>query len=266
MNEATMRFADEFRGKRVLVTGGTRGIGAAIAQRFASAGASVAITARSLPGGSAPEGMVGIEADLGTATGVEVVVARIESDWGGVDVLVNNLGASNAPPGGFEALTDGFWQYILDVNLLAPVRLDRAFIPGMINRGNGVVIHIGSIAHLMPQTKSTLAYSTAKGALRTYSKGLARAVAPNGVRVNMVSPGFIETSGAKKQIGEIQRNTGVTAEQARQQIMDMIGGIPVGRVGRPEEVAELVAFLASDRAAFAISVDYVLDGGTIPTV
>jgi NAD(P)-dependent dehydrogenase (short-subunit alcohol dehydrogenase family) len=266
MTDMTLTLADEFRGKRVLVTGGTRGIGAAIAQRFTAAGALVAITARSLPGGLAPEGMVGIEADLGTASGVEAVVAWIESDWGGVDVLVNNLGASNAPPGGFEALTDAFWQNILDVNLLAPVRLDRAFIPGMIVRGNSVVVHIGSIAHLMPQTQSTLAYSTAKGALRTYSKGLARTVVPKGVRVNMVSPGFIETSGAKKQIEEIQQNTDVTAEKARQQIMDMIGGIPLGRTGRPEEVAELVAFLASDRAAFAIGVDYVLDGGTIPTV
>jgi NAD(P)-dependent dehydrogenase (short-subunit alcohol dehydrogenase family) len=266
MNETTMTLGDEFRCKRVLVTGGTRGIGAAIAQRFSMAGATVAITARSLPGGSAPEGMLGIEADLGTSAGVESVVKRLESEWGGVDVLVNNLGASNAPAGGFETLTDDFWQNILNVNLLAPVRLDRAFIPGMIARRGGVVVHIGSIAHLMPQTGSTLPYSTAKGALRSYSKGLARAVASSGVRVNMVSPGFIETSGAKKQIAEIQRNTGITAEDARQQIMDMIGGIPLGRAGRPEEVAELVAFLASDRGAFAIGVDYVLDGGTIPTV
>jgi NAD(P)-dependent dehydrogenase (short-subunit alcohol dehydrogenase family) len=265
MNETSATLADEFQGKRVLVTGGTRGIGAAIARRFAAAGASVAVTARTVPGGT-PEGMLGIEADLGTVVGVDSVVSRIESAWGGLDVLVNNLGASNAPPGGFEALTDDFWQNILDVNLLAPVRLDRAFIPGMITRGKGVVIHIGSIAHLMPQTQSTLAYSTAKGALRTYSKGLARGVAPKGVRVNMVSPGFIETSGAQGMMAEIQRNTGGSLEDARQQIMDMLGGIPLGRTGRPEEIAELVAFLASDRAAFAIGVDYVLDGGTIPTV
>lgn len=255
----------EFHKKRVLVTGGTRGIGAAIARRLATAGASVAITARSSPD-EPNEATLSIPADLGSAAGVDSVVSQINSAWGGLDILVNNLGASNAPPGGFDALTDAFWQTILDENLLAPVRLDRAFVPGMISRGAGVVIHIGSIAHLMPQTKSTLAYSTAKGALRTYSKGLARAVAPNGVRVNMVSPGFIETSGARKQIAEIQQNTGVTEEAARRQIMDMIGGIPLGRTGRPEEVADLVAFLASDRGAFAIGVDYVLDGGTIPTV
>jgi len=256
---------DEFRGKRVLVTGGTRGIGAAIGRRFREAGALVAITARSLPEKSV-EGMLPIKADLGSRSGVDIVVNRIQSAWGGVDILINNLGASDAPPGGFETLTDAFWQNILDVNLLAPVRLDRAFIPGMIARKGGVVIHIGSISHIMPPTNSILAYSAAKGALRTYSKGLARAVAPSGVRVNMVSPGFIETTGAKKQIAEIQRDTGCTAEAARQQIMDMIGGIPVGRGGRPEEIADLVAFLASDRAGFAVGVDYVLDGGTIPTV
>jgi len=152
------------------------------------------------------------------------------------------------------------------VNLLAPVRLDRAFVPSMIARGSGVVVHIGSIAAVMPQTQSTLAYSTAKGALRTYSKGLARGVASKGVRVNMVWPGFIETSGAQGMMADIQSNTGGTREEARQQIMDMLGGIPLGRTGRPEEVAELVALLASDRAAFAIGGDYLIDGGTVPTV
>jgi NAD(P)-dependent dehydrogenase (short-subunit alcohol dehydrogenase family) len=148
---------------------------------------------------------------------------------------------------------------------MAAVRLDRAFLPGMIERGSGVIIHISSVAHRLPFSNSTLAYAASKGALSTYSKGLAKAAAPKGVRVTMVTPGFIETSGAHGMIADISRDGGISEEAARQMIMDMLGGIPIGRPGRPEEVAELVCFLASDRAAFISGADYVLDGGTMPT-
>jgi NAD(P)-dependent dehydrogenase (short-subunit alcohol dehydrogenase family) len=128
------------------------------------------------------------------------------------------------------------------------------------------VIHISSVSHRLPFSNSTLAYAAAKGALSTNSKGLSKGVAPNGVRVTMISPGFIETSGAHRMIMDIARNAAVSELAARQQIIDMLGGIPVGRPGRPEEVAELVAFLAADRGAFVCGADYVLDGGAIPTV
>jgi NAD(P)-dependent dehydrogenase (short-subunit alcohol dehydrogenase family) len=255
----------EFVGKRVLVTGGTKGMGEAIVRRFQLSGASVATTARSpLPQAQAPD--LFIQADIGTASGVQEVVDGIQREWGGLDILVNNVGGTETKPGGFEALSDEDWQTILNVNLLAAVRLDRAFIPGMIERRSGVVIHISSVSHRMPFSNSTLAYAAAKGALSTYSKGLAKGVAPNGVRVTMISPGFIETSGAHGMIMDIARNEAISEEASRQRIMDMLGGIPVGRPGLPEEVAELVAFLASDRAAFISGADYVLDGGTMPTV
>jgi NAD(P)-dependent dehydrogenase (short-subunit alcohol dehydrogenase family) len=234
-------------------------------QRFQLAGAKVAAAARS-PSTDKQDGVVFIQADLGTAAGAASVIERLNADWGGLDVLVNNLGGSDAPPGGFEVLSDAFWQTIFDVNLMAAVRLDRAFVPGMIERKSGVVIHISSLAHLLPQSDSTLAYSAAKGALRTYSKGLSRAVASNGVRINTISPGFIETSGLAGLILEFQKKSDISPKLARQQVMDMVGGIPVNRTGRPEEVAELVAFLASDRAAFISGADYVLDGGALPTV
>ena len=112
---------------------------------------------------------------------------------------------------------------------------------------------------------STLAYAAAKAALTTYSKGLAKAVAPKGVRVTTISPGFIETTGAKGMIDDISRGSGISEDAARQRIMEMLGGIPLGRTGRPEEVAELVAFLASDRGAFISGADYIIDGGTMPT-
>jgi NAD(P)-dependent dehydrogenase (short-subunit alcohol dehydrogenase family) len=255
----------EFKGKRVLITGGTKGVGAATVQRFQISGALVATTARTAPSKN-DASLLFVKADLGSPSGVAHVVERIEREWGGIDILVNNLGATDTKPGGFEVLTDKDWQNILEVNLLAAVRLDRAFLPGMIERKTGVVIHISSVAHRLPFSNSTLAYAAAKGALSTYSKGLAKGVAPLGVRVVMISPGFIETSGAHGMIMDISRGTGVSEEAARQHIVDMLGGIPVGRPGRPEEVAELTAFLSSERAAYISGVDYVIDGGTIPTV
>jgi NAD(P)-dependent dehydrogenase (short-subunit alcohol dehydrogenase family) len=256
---------DEFKGKRVLITGGTKGVGAATVQRFQMSGASVATSARSEPSES-QSSLIFIRADIGTASGVQEVVDRIEREWGGIDILVNNVGGTETKPGGFEVLTDQDWQSVLNINLLAAVRLDRAFLPGMIEQNFGVVIHISSISHRLPFSNSTLALAAAKGALSTYSKGLAKGVAPKGVRVVMITPGFIETSGAHGMITDISRGTGVSEETARQGIMDMLGGIPIGRPGRPEEVAELVAFLSSDRAAYISGVDYVIDGGTIPTV
>src|SRR6201993_3380425 len=255
---------DEFKGKRVLVTGGTKGIGQAIVRRFALSGASVATTARSKAAHD-QDSTLFIKADLGKASCVQNVVDYIQREWGGLDILVNNVGGTETKAGGFEVLSDQDWQKILEVNLLAAVRLDRAFLPGMIERKSGVVIHISSIQHRLPFSNSTLAYAAAKGALATYSKGLAKGVAPKGVRVTMISPGFIETSGAKGMIADISRGSGITEDAARQRIMDMLGGIPMGRTGRPEEVAELVAFLASDRGAFISGADYIIDGGTIPT-
>lgn len=257
-------FGDEFKGKRVLVTGGTKGIGEAIVRRFGLSGASVATTARSEPAQGQAAALF-IKTDIGTARGVQNVVDCIQQEWGGLDVLVNNVGGTETKPGGFEVLSDEEWQRILEVNLLAAVRLDRAFVPGMIERKSGVVIHIASIAHRLPFSNSTLAYAAAKGALTTYSKGLAKGVAPKGVRVTMISPGFIETSGAHGMILDISRGSGISEDAARQRIMDMLGGIPIGRPGRPEEVAELVAFLASDRGAFISGADYIVDGGTMPT-
>jgi NAD(P)-dependent dehydrogenase (short-subunit alcohol dehydrogenase family) len=255
---------DDFKGKRVLVTGGTKGIGEAIVRRFQLGGARVATTARS----ASPHDQTAdlfVQADLATASGANSVADRIRHEWGGLDILVNNAGGTETKPGGFEVLSDEDWQQILELNLMAAVRLDRIFIPGMIERRSGVVIHISSIAHRMPFSNSTLAYASAKGALSTYSKGLARGVAKDGVRVTMISPGFIETSGAHGMIIDIAKGTGVSEEAARNQIMEMLGGIPVARPGTPEEVAELTCFLASDRAGFVIGADYILDGGTMPT-
>src|SRR5687767_11282420 len=130
-----------FSGKRVLVTGGTKGIGEAIARRLARGGATVITTARSVtPDAPAPN--LFIEADLGTAAGAEKVVREILARLGGVDILINNVGGSTASGGGFAALTDDDWALALSTNLLAAVRLDRGLLPGMLKQGSGVIIHV----------------------------------------------------------------------------------------------------------------------------
>jgi NAD(P)-dependent dehydrogenase (short-subunit alcohol dehydrogenase family) len=255
----------EFRGKRALVTGGTKGVGEAIVRRLSAGGATVATTARGgLPGDQRPD--VFVQADVASARGVDEVVKEIMRRLGGIDILVNSVGGSTTPAGGFAVLSDDEWNRELDLNLLAAVRIDRALVPGMIERRSGVVIHISSIQRRLPLYESTLAYAAAKAALTTYSKGLSNEVAPKGVRVVSVAPGFVETTAAIGMIDRLASGAGTDRETARRGLMESLGGIPVGRPNRPEEVAELVAFLASDRAATINGTEYVIDGGTIPTV
>ena len=129
-----------------------------------------------------------------------------------------------------------------------------------------MIIHVSSIQRRLPLYEATLAYAAAKAALTTYSKGLSNEVGPKGVRVNTVAPGFIETSAAQLLIERLSKQSGTDMDAARQALMKSIGGIPIGRPGRPEEVAELIAFLVSDRAQSINGSEYVIDGGMIPTV
>jgi NAD(P)-dependent dehydrogenase (short-subunit alcohol dehydrogenase family) len=173
---------------------------------------------------------------------------------------------SSAPGGGFAALTEEDWHDALNQNLLAAVRLDRGLLPSMLKQGAGVIIHISSIQRRLPLFEATLAYAAAKAALSNYSKSLSNEVGPKGVRVVSVAPGFIETSAATALIERLAENSGTDRNTAREQLMKSLGGIPLGRPGWPAEVAELVAFLASDRAASITGSEYVIDGGTIPTI
>lgn len=254
----------EFAGKRVLVTGGTRGIGAAVVHRFTSGGATVLTTARSVTADD--NGHSVIQADISGAEGSDRVIRETLERLGGLDILVNSVGGSTAPAGGFRALTDAHWLDTFQLNLFSAVRLDRGFLPLMLQQGSGVIIHVSSIQRTLPLFEATLAYAAAKAALTNYSKGLSKEVSPRGVRVNSVAPGYTETEAAVALVERLALQEGTDPATARNAVMNSLGGIPLGRPARPGEVAELIAFLASDRASAITGSEYVIDGGTIPTI
>lgn len=250
-------------GKRALVTSGTRGAGGATVALFRRLGAQVLTTARHRPPDVAEPDFV--TADLTTAEGCARVADAVQDRLGGVDVVVHMLGGSSAPAGGFAALDDAEWQREIDLNLMPAVRLDRALLPAMEARGSGVVIHVTSIQRALPLPEATTAYAAAKAALSTYSKALSKQVSPRGVRVVRVSPGWIETESSVELARRLAAEHGVGVEEGKQMIMASLGGVPIGRPSKPEEVANLVAFLASDLAGTITGTEYVIDGGTIPT-
>jgi NAD(P)-dependent dehydrogenase (short-subunit alcohol dehydrogenase family) len=206
-----------------------------------------------------------IAADLATAEGCAAAAGSVLQQLRGIDVLVHVLGGSSAPGGGFAALDDTEWSKELSQNLMPAVRLDRALLPSMIEQGSGVIIHVTSIQHELPLPDSTTAYAAAKAALSTYSKSLSKEVTPKGVRVVRVSPGWVETEASVRLAERLAAQAGTDYEGGKQIIMKGLGGIPLGRPAKPREVADLIAFLASPRAASITGTEYVIDGGTIPT-
>jgi len=255
---------NDLEGKRILVTGGTQGIGGAIVTHLRRAGATVMTTARSVPADLEMPDLF-IQADVSTPEGAVKIIQETLDRLGGIDVLVNVVGGPSSPPGDILGLSDEDWQRHFEENLFSAVRLDRGFLPAMLEQGSGVIIHISSVRRLLPLNAS-VPYAAAKAALTNYSKALANEVARHGIGVNSVAPGLIETAALQRAINRLASKLGIDQDAARQQLIDSVGGIPLGRPGRPEEVAELVAFLVSDRAASIHGSEYVIDGGTVPAV
>lgn len=260
-----MNFDLHLNGLRAVVTGGTQGLGAAVVKTLVEAGARVATSARTVPA-QPLQGVTYIAADLSTAEGVNHLAQTVLQDWGGADILINVLGGSKTPTGGFAAISDEHWFAELDLNLMPAVRLDRALLPKMLVQGSGVIIHVSSIQRALPLPDSTTAYAAAKAALTTYSKSLAREVTPKGVRVLSVAPGWIETEASVAFVERMAAGAGTDYEGGKKLVMDWLGGIPLGRPAKPKEVADLIAFLASPRSAPISGAEYRIDGGTVPTL
>lgn len=255
----------ELQGRTAVVTGASKGIGLAVAAALAGAGATVVAGSRTTsPGLDAliKQGTVTwVPVDLTERTAAEQLVAAAD---GRIDVLVNNVGSAPARTGGFLAVTDEDWARTVDLNLLTAVRVTRAALPLMLEAGQGSVVTVASVNATLPDPM-VIDYSAGKAALVAFSKALSKEVGPKGIRVNTVSPGPVETElwlGGAGVAATVSAAGGITPDEV---VARAAGATVTGRFSQPEEVAELVLFLAGDRARNITGSDLVIDGGFIPT-
>lgn len=250
------------KGHVVLVTGGTKGIGKAIADKFINAGAQVVVTARNAPKDKASEYHF-IAADLGQPESAEIIAKEILEKYGRIDIIVNNAGANLSPAGGFSTLSDEHWNNDWQLNFMSAVRINKALLPTMIEQKSGVIINISTGAAKQPIWEMTMSYSSAKAALNAYSKALANEVGSKGIRVNVVSPGIVKTPLMLEFIENIAKSSNIAFDEAFKAVMDKVN-VPLGRMAEPEEIANLVAFLVSSDAKYITGTNYSVDGGALP--
>ncbi|MYV56162.1 oxidoreductase [Streptomyces sp. SID3212] len=245
----TPTLPEEFAGRRVLITGGSRGVGAAAARRLLDAGAVVVTSARGRTDDT-PEDSTFIAADLRTADGARGLVEKALETLGGLDVLVNSAGASRVH---FGEIPDEEWEDSLAVNFLSAVRVTTPALAALKEAERASVINLTTGITANPPAP-LLHYGAAKAALESWSKGLATQLAPAGVRVNLVSLGMVDTPGGSEILQTVAGAMGGSAEQAYAQV-------PLGRGGDSRDIAELIAFLASDRAQWIAGANITANGG-----
>jgi len=247
-------FMGEFKAKKVLVTGASSGIGWHTARQFAAQGANViAQYNHNEAGGKSllKHGVVAVvQADLSSSAGVAPLVAAVGDHFAGrVDVLVNNAGGL-VERKRIAEMDEALWDRVMNVNLKSVFLVTRAFLPAMLERKDGVIVNVASIAGRHGGGPGAVAYATSKGALITFTKGLSKECAASGVRVNAVAPGVIDTPFHE------QFSTPAMME-------GFVKSIPLGRIGRPEEVADAILYLASPRSSFLIGETIEVNGGQL---
>ncbi len=260
----------ELKGKAAVITGGSIGIGLAVADGLAAEGVDVALVARdgerardrareiaSRRGVKA----LGIAADLSKAADAARAVEEIGRGFGGVDLLINNAGTGSNET--IREAPDDKWQYYWDLHVMAAVRLSRGLAPGMIARGGGVIINNASICAKQPLGYEPI-YNTTKAALVMFSKCLAGELIRHNIRVNTINPGLVLTPDWMKTATQLTAGTGRTAQDYLDDIARK--NAPIGRFATPEELAHFFVFLCSPRASYSVGSEYFVDGGWLNVV
>ena len=252
----------ELEGKTAVVTGASKGIGLAVTTALVAEGVRVIAGSRS---SSAELEALGdavrfVPVDLSTAAGPAELVARATD---GLDILVNNVGALTPRTTGFLNISDEDWLATLNLDLMAVVRTTRAAIPLLIERGGGTVVTIGSVNAFLPDP-GVIDYSAAKAGVWNLSKSLSKEFGDRGLRFNTISPGPVSTSlwlGDTGVAATVAAAMGVSPDEARRRVIEAGGGFSTGRFTEPQEVADLVLLLASNRAGNVTGADFRIDGG-----
>ncbi|MEU7633281.1 SDR family oxidoreductase [Nocardia sp. NPDC049220] len=255
-------------GKIAVVTGASRGIGLAVTRALVAADAHVVAGSR----GRGPDlgvleeaGKVTfVSADLSQPGGVGDLIAAAR-ERGGIDVLVNNVGALRMRPSGFAGVTDDQWQSSWELNVMGTVRPTRAALPQMYRRGGGSIVIVGSVNAYLPDPR-IYDYCATKAAVTNFGKALSKELGPKNIRVNSISPGPVTTGMWLDRGGVADTLAGVSGQTADEVMSAAVGATPMGRFTTPEQVADLVVFLASDRAANITGSDMRIDGGLVATL
>ena len=255
-------------GKVAVVTGAGKGIGLAVTRILAEEGALVVAGSRTTENLDGLKGVSPVAVDLSAPDGPARLIRHATEEHGRLDVLVNNVGAVRMRTGGFLGTSDDDFAWAMELNFFIALRASRAAITEMVKQGSGAIVNVASVNAFFQPDGATIDYGAAKAALVNLTKTLSQEFGPHGIRVNAVSPGPVATDlwlGEHGVAETVAKATGVDAETARQTIIAGIGGFATGRFTTPEEVAALIAFLASDRAGNITGVNYLIDGGLIKT-